>query len=258
MDSKVMRLAMAVFVALIALILIIVYASNADKINSFLKGSAIDSSNGSVAELSAAQNGQIGNNLHGFMAQTDFFDEPDNLASIYSTDVTALTMEIKPGEGQIQISIKNGRGGLETGEKFAVTVTNMDNEDDENVYIDEDRNGQILIEDLEIGSYEVTLNEKEGYHVPSNGIVVRVTKESVDIIEINGTRAGVSAEEGSGYGSSSAGSGTSTNSSGTAGPSGDNVAPTPTSPDGTTPNTTNDAGLDSSASSMRAGTLENN
>ena len=66
MDSKVMKLAMAVFVALIALILIIVYASNADKINSFLKGSAIDSSNGSVAELSAAQNGQIGNNLHGF------------------------------------------------------------------------------------------------------------------------------------------------------------------------------------------------
>ena len=255
MDSKVMKLAMAVFVALIALILIIVYASNADKINSFLNGSASDSSNGSVAELSAVQNGQIGNNLHGFMAQQDFFDEPDYLASIYSTDVTALTMEIKPGEGQIQISIKNGRGGLETGEKFAVTVTNMDNEEDENVYIDEDRNGQILIEDLEIGSYVVSLNEKEGYHVPSNGIVVRVTKESVDIIEINGTRTGVSTEESSENGSSLSETSTPP---GQTGASGDNVAPTPVSPDGTTPSTTNDAGLDSSASSMRAGTLENN
>lgn len=253
MDSKVMKLAMAVFVALIALIMIIVYASNADKINSFFKGSATDSSNGSVAELSAAQNGQIGNNLHGFMAQTDFFDEPDNLASIYSTDVTALTMEIKPGEGQIQISIKNGRGGLETGEKFAVTVSNMDNEEDENVYIDEDRNGQILIEDLEIGSYVVSLNEKEGYHVPSNGIVVRVTKESVDIIEINGTREGVSADDSSQQ-SSTQQSGTQVSGDGqqsmpqsgssVEGPASDNAAPTPASPDGTVPSTTDDAGTD--------------
>ena len=82
MDSKVMKLAIGVFAALIAVILIIVYASNADKINSFLKGSAIDSSDGSMAELSAASNGQIGNNLQGFMAQKDFFDDPDYLASI--------------------------------------------------------------------------------------------------------------------------------------------------------------------------------
>ena len=79
MDSKVMKLAIGVFAALIAVILIIVYASNADKINSFLKGSAIDSSDGSMAELSAASNGQIGNNLQGFMAQKDFFDDPDYL-----------------------------------------------------------------------------------------------------------------------------------------------------------------------------------
>ena len=253
MDSKVMKLAVGVFAALIALILVIVYASNADRINSFLKGSASDSSE-SVAELSAAVSGQIGNNLQGFMAQKDFFDDPDNLASIYSTDVTALTLEIKPGEGQIQVSIKNGRGGLETGEKFAVTVTNMDDEDDENVYIDEDRNGQILIEDLEIGSYVVSLNKKEGYHVPANGTIVRVTKESVDIIEINGTRTGTSTEGTSGDSQSESSSLATV----ADGPSSDDAADVPVNPDGTAPSTTNDAGVTSSASAMRAGTLTNN
>jgi hypothetical protein len=254
MDSKVMKLAVGVFAALIAVILIIVYASNADKINSFLKGSAVDSSNESMAELSAVSNGQIGNNLQGFMAQKDFFDDPDYLASIYEADVTALTMELKPGEGLIQVSIKNGRGGLETGEKFAVTVTNMDDEEDEQVYLDEDRNGQILIDDLEIGSYIVRLNDKEGYHVPANGTVVRVTKESVDIIEINGTRAGTSDEGSSGY-SSTTGLESTTSMDGI---SSDNAAPTPVSPDGQTPSLTNDSGLDDTASAMRSGTLDNN
>lgn len=252
MDSKVMKLAIGVFAALIALILVIVYASNVDKINSFLKGSASDSSSESVAELSAAQSGQIGNNLQGFMAQKDFFDDPEYLASIYEADVTALTMEIKPGEGQIQVSIKNGRGGLETGEKFAITVTNMDVEDDENVYIDEDRNGQILIEDLEIGTYEVRLNRKEGYHVPANATVVRVTKDSVNIIEINGTRAGTSAESSSASGDISSVGGSSLD-----GPASDNAAQTPLNPDGTSGSLTNDSGVDSSASSMKAGTLSN-
>lgn len=257
MDSKVMKLAIGVFAALIALILVIVYASNADKINSFLKGSASDSDSESVAELSAAVNGQIGNNLHGFMAQKDFFDEPDYLASIYSADVTALTMEIKAGEGLIQVSIKNGRGGLETGQKFAVTVTNMDDEDDENVYLDNDKNGQILIEDLEIGSYMVRLNEKEGYHVPVRGTVVRVTKESVDIIEINGTRAGANADssqidasfEGS-YGDT----GTSSDGEKTL----DDAAPSLVSPDGRSDSLNNDAGAYTSASAMRAGSLYSN
>ena len=235
MDSKVMKLAIGVFAALIAVILIIVYASNADKINSFLKGSAIDSSDGSMAELSAASNGQIGNNLQGFMAQKDFFDDPDYLASIYEADVTALTMELKLGEGLIQ-------------------VTNMDDEEDEHVYLDEDRNGQILIEDLEIGSYIVRLNDKEGYHVPANGTVVRVTKESVDIIEINGTRSGTSDEGSSGYSSTTGLESTSSMD----GVSSDNAAPTPVSPDGQTPSLTNDSGLDDTASAMRSGTLDNN
>lgn len=254
MDSKVMKLAIGVFAALIAVILVIVYASNADKINSFLKGSAIDSSDGSMAELSAASNGQIGNNLQGFMAQKDFFDDPDYLASIYEADVTALTMEIKPGEGLIQVSIKNGRGGLETGEKFAVTVTNMDDEEDEQVYLDEDRNGQILIEDLEIGSYVVKLNDKEGYHVPANGTVVRVTKESVDIIELSGTRAGTSDEGSSGYSGTKGLDSTASDEGVSAG----NAAPTPVSPDGQDANLSNDSGVDDSAAAMRAGTLDNN
>jgi hypothetical protein len=111
-----------------------------------------------------------------------FFDEPDALASIHVEDVTGLYMDVKAGTGQIRISIKNARGGLETGTPFAVMLQKRDEEESHPaIYSDDDQNGQILISDLEKGNYVLTLQPRDGYHIPLSPVNVNITESSVSL-----------------------------------------------------------------------------
>jgi|GEM_PF-1353207 len=178
MDSKVRRLAIAVFICLVALIGVIVYAANADQIHKLFTGFAGDAdTSASLAEFSDVYGERIGDNLNGFVTKSDFFDESDGLASIYSADVTAVYIDAKAGDGCIMVSIKNNRGGLEQGQKFVVSIEGEDT-DIKSLHTDEDKDGQILIKDLDIGRYKLKLMAKDGYHVPVSFEHIEVTTSS--------------------------------------------------------------------------------
>ncbi|WP_026506402.1 hypothetical protein [Butyrivibrio sp. MC2013] len=184
MDYKVVRLAAAVFAALLILIGVIVYAENADRIRSSGDGSSSDAEETAGMSTELPSEGislgeQIGSDLNGFIADKDFFDEPEDVSEVYAEDVTGVSLYPKGGEGTIEIAVKNDRGGLETGTIFAVLLKEAgDREGDGTVYKDDDRDGRILIEDLPEGEYVVTLQPREGYHVPLSGRTVTVSKAS--------------------------------------------------------------------------------
>ncbi len=88
MDSKVFRMALLTIISVFILIAVIVYATNADKINGLLgKKQKAAETDISAAEVSAVipQNlygEQIGDNLSGFLYDEDFFDETERIPSV--------------------------------------------------------------------------------------------------------------------------------------------------------------------------------
>ncbi|MBO4456777.1 MAG: hypothetical protein J5802_03590 [Butyrivibrio sp.] len=86
MDYKVFRTAMLAIVSALILVLVIVYATNADKINElFGKGEA--SNAGASAATYSSANGsaygeQIGDNTQGFLNDVNFFDDYEEIPSV--------------------------------------------------------------------------------------------------------------------------------------------------------------------------------
>jgi hypothetical protein len=179
MDSKVMKLAVGVFISLVALIGLIVYLGNAEKIDNIMDSAAADSETSALAQTDSTfmPGEQIGNDLQGFISKKDFFDEAEELSSVYSAEVTAVSMELKAGPGSINVSIRNSRGGLETGRKFTVSMRlHGDDRDVVSLFTDDDRNGLIEIKNLQTGEYVLTLQPIDGCHVPVSGRAVEVTE----------------------------------------------------------------------------------
>ena len=189
MDSKVIRLAILMFISLLVLILVVIYATNTDRINTMINGTTDASAESEVSAMegiSSDYGEQIGDNLKAFLTDETFFDQNDALEEISSEDVESVAMEVRPGKGSIVVKIMNDRGGLETGELFSVTIAGEKNQGKtrssktvkETVYTDDDMNGMIEIDDLPIGSYLVKMQEISGYHVPVTGVIAEVTEKT--------------------------------------------------------------------------------
>ncbi|MCH4193004.1 MAG: hypothetical protein LKF52_11910 [Butyrivibrio sp.] len=179
MDSKVVRLAILTFISLIALILVVVYATNTDRIHALINGGADASAqvSSSVAGVSVTAYGeQIGDNLKSFLSDETFFDKDDILQQVVSEDVQSVALEAEAGEGSITAKVINDRSGLETGIPFVVSVTTGRSGAKQKLYTDTDCNGMIEINHLKTGSYLVTLQSMDGYHVPLTGSMVEVTE----------------------------------------------------------------------------------
>ena len=180
MDSKVIRLAILTFISLIALVLVVVYATNTDRIHALLDGSAdasTEASSSSVTGGSVTVYGeQIGDNLKSFLSDETFFDENDILQQVVSEDVQSVTLETQTGEGSITAKVINDRNGLETGTPFVVAVSKKAAKAKQKLYTDDDCDGMIEIDHLQTGSYVVTLQSMDGYHVPVTGRTVEVTE----------------------------------------------------------------------------------
>ncbi len=90
MDSKVFRLAIATIVSMVALIGLVVYAANSEKINSLFanKNSSSEASTESTAPSygsSSVYGDQIGDNLKGFLLDEEFFDANERIPSVVIT-----------------------------------------------------------------------------------------------------------------------------------------------------------------------------
>ena len=87
MDSKVFRMAILTIISAFILILVIVYATNADKINKMFgwgnkntEGS--DAAPSYTSEETVVYGEQIGDNLGAFMYDEDFFDETEDIPAV--------------------------------------------------------------------------------------------------------------------------------------------------------------------------------
>lgn len=130
-------------------------------------------------ETAQSPSGQIGDDLYGFLEDETFFDEKEddyNWDSLYKSN--KLSMIVTSVEKDLRIQIVDLFGKLVTGESFFVTV------DEVGEYKDLDKDGVIYIADLKAGEYKVSLNDMEGYSVPSNSTKIRV-KERVEYVAID-------------------------------------------------------------------------
>ena len=85
MDSKTFRLSIVAILTTIVLIVVVVYASNRDRINSMFGGSVtetVDEEAGAEPVSGTNLGEQIGDNLKGFLTADDFFDKSEQRPSV--------------------------------------------------------------------------------------------------------------------------------------------------------------------------------
>jgi GH25 family lysozyme M1 (1,4-beta-N-acetylmuramidase) len=156
---------------LIALLVLMGFAVvvNFNKLRNDNEGSTKDSQQSNEKPYIEADGRVHGSDLSAFLSDDDFFDEDtsdSNEANVIGAKNISLTASSV--ERDIRIKIVDDEGNPITGQSFAVKVENT------GVYLDDDKNGLIVISDLKPGEYKLTLNEVEGYNVPQSPLSVKV------------------------------------------------------------------------------------
>ena len=178
MDSKLKKTAMFFCIMTILCIALIVVMANWRTLFGKTSQSVAVGTNIATQEK-IKEDGQIGDDLRGFLSDDTFFDnEKDNydLNSLYNSN--KLSMIVTSIEKDLRIQIVDLFGNLVEGESFYVTV------EDVGEYKDLDKDGIVYIADLKAGEYQVSLKEAEGYQVPANSTKIRV-KERVEYVAID-------------------------------------------------------------------------
>ncbi len=150
--------------------------------------------------------GQIGEDLYGWMEDEAFFDEEAVAKEVQEGE--RLSLIATSVEKDLRVQIVDKEGKTVEGQFFKILVN------DEDEYKDLDRDGIIYIGEMSAGEYQVKLMEKEGFIVPAQSIPVRVksrveyaaigdisllikTEKEVDALAEDGGRV-EEADEGSG------------------------------------------------------------
>ena len=126
MDAKVFRMAILTIISAFILVAVIIYATNADKINRlFGKGNQNEAADSASIEVSvvdeAAYGQQIGDDLKAFMYDDDFFDEAEEVPA-----VVVIQQNTKTPESSDEASSEPEEELIEEGSNMAV-VGKLDN-----------------------------------------------------------------------------------------------------------------------------------
>ena len=178
MDSKLKKTAMLICVMTILCIGVIVVMANWQSLFGKKRNTVANIQTDVTTQVQTLE-GQIGDDLKGFLNDTTFFDKENyayDINSLYNSN--KLSMVVTSVEKDLRIQIVDLFGNLVTGESFFVTV------EDVGEYKDLDQDGIVYIADLKAGEYKVSLNETDGYLVPSNSTKIRV-KEQVEYVAID-------------------------------------------------------------------------
>lgn len=178
MDSKGKKFGILfVLCALLAVMAAVVMANYnrfLGKDTSTVSGSATDSVSSQIIEADGKVHGA---DLSAFMKDSEFFDADVPNSSNQNTydevdengdPVRSLTISASSVERDIQVKIMDDKGDVVPGQAFEVEVA------DTGVYVDEDKDGVILISDIKPGEYKVSLGEQQGFKVPAAPVSVRV------------------------------------------------------------------------------------
>lgn len=178
MDSKLKKNAILFCIMAILCIASIVVIANWQQL--FLKkGNSVPVQTDEDVSEVISESGQIGDDLKAFMEDEQFFDKDSDdydWNSLYKSN--KLSMIVTSIEKDLRIQIVDLYGKLVTGESFYVTV------EDVGEYKDLDKDGVVYIADLKAGEYKVSLNDIDGYLVPSNSTKIRV-KDHVQYVAID-------------------------------------------------------------------------
>ncbi len=201
MDSRLKRLSiLGCLAVIIILVLVVVYANGG-----FKKKSSVNTAQTTVSDASGKDTevtdgseevvptGQVGNNLKGFLEDTNFFDKDnkDFLEGLLdnSKRISIITTSV---EKDLRVQVLNNKGELATGETFNIRLT--DENGDTSDYKDLDKDGIIYVGALAPGNYDVRLMPIGEYKVPLNSTTVRV-KERVEYIVIGDISSLIKTEE---------------------------------------------------------------
>lgn len=178
MDSKGKKIGILFVLCSLLVVLAAVVLANYNKLMGKGSGPAAGSSADSGSHEIIEADGKVhGADLSAFMRDSDFFDaEVPNSSSQNTYDevdengdlVRSLTVLASSVERDIRVKIVDDQGDVVAGEAFSVEVV------DTGVYVDEDRDGIIMISDIKPGEYQVLLNERPGFSVPTSPVNVRV------------------------------------------------------------------------------------
>jgi GH25 family lysozyme M1 (1,4-beta-N-acetylmuramidase) len=169
MDSKLKKVGL--FIALIALLVLMVFAVVVNYNKLMSDNTTKDTLESTKKQYIEADGKLSGADLSAFLSDEDFFD--DDLSSNDNFDengnvVQNVSLTASSVEKDIRVKIVDDEGNPITGQDFAIVV------EDTGVYLDDDRNGIIVVSNMKPGEYSLTLNEIEGFNVPQSPLTVKV------------------------------------------------------------------------------------
>lgn len=178
MDSKGKKIGILFVLCFLLIVMAAVVFVNYNRLMGKSSAPAVNSSTDSASHQVIEADGKVhGADLSAFMKDSDFFDaEVPNSSNQNTYDevdengepVRSLTLLASSVERDIRVKIVDNKGDMVTGQEFAVEVA------DTGIYIDEDRDGMIWISDIKPGEYQLSLEERPGFQVPSAPVSVRV------------------------------------------------------------------------------------
>ncbi len=178
MDSKGKKIGILFVLCSLLIVMAVVVFANYNKLMGHNTNTTADGGADSALNQVIEADGKVhGADLSAFMRDSDFFDAevPGGFGqNTYDEvdengdSVKSLTVLASSVERDIRLKIVDDHGDVVSGEQFSVEVA------DTGVYVDEDRDGVILISDIKPGEYKVFLNEQPGFDVPASPVNVRV------------------------------------------------------------------------------------
>ncbi len=179
MDSKLRRMAIVASMSVMLLVLILVVYANEKRTDAgTLQAISAMKQEKEQPEESHNANGQIGDDLKGFLKDSTFFDEEVNpVLQAAKENANRLSLVMTSVEKDLRVQIVDMEGNPVSGESFYVQVEGLGR------YKDLDQDGLIYIGDVDAGDYYVELLPMEGFHVPNSPTKVRV-KDKVEYLAI--------------------------------------------------------------------------
>ncbi|MBE5883468.1 MAG: hypothetical protein E7291_03440 [Lachnospiraceae bacterium] len=186
MDSRLRKRVIMASVAIILLIFILVFYSNAD--HKRHKDGTLQQTTQDVTEetkqTDVNQENDAENDLSAFLKDNTFFDEEINpVLEAAKNQANRLSLATTSVEKDLRIQVLDKDGVPVTGESFYVRLDSDDDNKKLGDYKDLDQDGIIYIGELDSGEYYVELLPIEGYKVPVNETRVKV-KDKVEYLAI--------------------------------------------------------------------------
>ena len=177
----------AAIVTCIVLVFVLVFFTNRDALKEKFSGrEKTHEASGTItveAEGSRTEYGlQIGDNLKAFLADDSFFDDytAAPVAEDYiEEEVISVSVLAVVEDGDVVIRLYNGAGVVLKGERFKANLSREEaGRQIDLVFIDDDEDGVIRAKGLTNGEWQLTLQELDGYHVPTQPAKVTIGSDA--------------------------------------------------------------------------------